>query len=159
MIQNGLSDFRYESQKVAAYVRDVKSKEIVYAYKSDGSRVPLRGQHLYDVEHIGGLWRVQDVFPYEIEKVRGKDFVIGQKLPRIERTLFDFYAAYSVGENCYGKYISGNADYIVAKYITNRGIYSAYGKTIEDARAYLGIKMYDEYQNVIHAAINSEKQK
>lgn len=28
----------------------------------------------------------------------------------------------------------------------------AYGQTIEQARAFLGIKMYDEYQDLIHSA-------
>lgn len=159
MITNNLSDFKTDNQKIAAYIRDVKSKNIIYAYKSDGACVPLRGLHLRDVEHVGGLWRVQDKFPYEIENVRKKDFVIGKKLPHVERTLFDFYEAYLVCENCYGKYMATKPDYIVAKYVTNRGIFGAYGKTIEDARAYLGIKLYDEFQDIIHNAINSQNQK
>ena len=94
-----------------------------------------------------------------MENVRKKLFVIGNKLPHVEHTLFDFYEAYSVGENCYGKYKNVKPDYIVAKYVTARGTYSAYGKTIEDARAYLGIKLYDEFQDVIHKSINTQKTK
>ena len=160
MIKNSLSDFKTDMEKVAAFLRDKnKKKNIVFAYGSDGARVPLMGLRIGDVEYVAGLWRIQDEFPYNIENIRKKDFVIGNKLPHIERTLFDFYEAYSVGENCYGKYKFDKPDYIVAKYVTTRGVYGAYGKTIEDARAYLGIKLYDEFQDVIHDAINTQKQK
>ena len=160
MINNSLSDFATDAQKTAAYVRDKANKKlVVYAYKPDGTRVPLKDVRIDMVEFVGGLWRVQNDFPYQIENVRKKDFVIGKKLPHIERTLFDFYDAYSVGTNCYGRFIATKPDYIVAKYMTKNGVYSAYGKTIEDARAYLGIKLYDEYQDVIHNAINAQKQK
>ena len=159
MINNSYSDFKTETQKVAAYIRDKNKKEAVYAYKSDGTQVPLKDCRLVNLEFVAGLWRIQDAFPHKIENVRKKDFVIGEKLPHVERTLFDFYAAYSVSENCYGKFVPKNPDYIVAKYVTNRGTYCAYGKTIEDARAYLGIKLYDEFQDVIHKAINTQHQK
>ncbi len=159
MIKNSYSDFKNDGAKAAAYIRDKKKKETVYAYKSDGTKVALKDCRLDNLEFVGGLWRVQNEFPYKIENVRKKDFVIGEKLPHVERTLFDFYQAFSVCENCYGKYISNAGNYIVAKYVTNRGTYSAYGKTIEDARAYLGIKLYDEFQDVIHKAINTQRQK
>lgn len=158
MINNTLSEFKIDAHKAVAYVRDKTNKRNpVFAYKSDGTRVPLRDLRINMVEFVAGLWRVQNEFPYEIENVRKKDFVIGEKLPHVERTLFDFYQAYSVAENCYGKYIGKTPDYIVAKYPTNRGVYSAYGKTIEDARAYLGIKLYDEFQDVIHQSINTQQ--
>ncbi len=158
MINNSFSEFKTDAQKTAAYVRDKANKVApVFAYKSDGTRVPLRDLRIDMVEFVAGLWRVQNNFPHKIENVRKKDFVIGEKLPHVERTLFDFYMAYSVGENCYGKYIGKNPDYIVAKYVTARGVYAAYGKTIEDARAYLGIKLYDEFQDVIHKSINTQK--
>lgn len=156
MITNSYSDFKSDAQKIIAYVHDTKKKNTVFAYKPDGTRVPLKSCGMNSVEFVAGLWRVQNEFPHKIENVRKKDFVIGEKLPHVERTLFDFYKAYSVGENCYGKYISGNICYIVAKYVTNRGVYSAYGKTIEDARAYLGIKLYDAFQDVIHKTINTK---
>lgn len=159
MIRNKLSEHTSDTQRLAAYLRDKNKKETVYAYKSDGSRVPLKDVRLKQIDFVGGFWRIQDDFPYRIENVRGLDFVIGEKLPHKERTLFDFYSAFRVGENCYGKYISGDTNYIVAKYVTVSGIYSAYGKTIEDARAYLGIKLYDQFQDVIHKAINTKKQK
>lgn len=158
MINNSFSEFKTDAQKTAAYIRDkVKKISPVLAYKSDGTCVPMRDIRLNQVEFVAGLWRVQNDFPYKIENVRKKDFVIGKKLPHVERTLFDFFEAYSVGENCYGKYIGKNPDYIVAKYVTAHGVYSAYGKTIEDARAYLGIKLYDEFQGVIHKSINTQK--
>ena len=160
MIRNSYSDFKTDSQKLAQYLRDKNNKkETIYAYKSDGTRVPLKDCRLINLEFVAGLWRVQNKFPYTIENVRKKDFVIGEKLPHVEHTRFDFYKAYSVCENCYGKYISSNADYIVAKYVTNRGVYSAYGKTIEDVRAYLGIKLYDAFQDIIHNAVNTQTQK
>ncbi|MBR2286230.1 MAG: hypothetical protein IJ866_02135 [Alphaproteobacteria bacterium] len=159
MINNSLSEFKTDGQKIAAYNRDKSNKRNpVVAYKADGTTVPLKELRIDNVEFVGGLWRVQNEFPHKIENVRKKDFVIGKKLPHVERTLFDFYLAYLVCENCYGKYIGKNADYIVAKYPTVRGVYSAYGKTIEDARAYLGIKLYDEFQDVIHQSINTQKQ-
>lgn len=157
-INNSFSEYKTEAKKIAAYVRDKTAKgTVVWAQRADGTRVPLKNLCIAQVEFVGGLWRVQNEFPYEIENVRKKDFVIGKKLPHVERTLFDFYEAYSVGENCYGKWKSAKPDYIVAKYATNRGVYSAYGKTIEDARAYLGIKLYDEFQDVIHKSINTQK--
>ena len=159
IIKNSLSDFKSENQKVVAYIRDTRKHEPVMAYKSDGTIVPLKDFKPSQVEFIAGLWRVQNDFPYKIENIRKKDFVIGNKMPYTERTLFDFYEAYSICENCYGKYKRTLPDYIVAKYKTNRGTYCAYGKTIEDARAYLGIKLYDEFQDVIHNEINSQKQK
>ena len=160
MINNSLSDFKTDAQKTAAYVRDKSNKKgTVFAYKPDGTRIPLKELRIDMVEYVAGLWRVQNEFKHPIENVRKKDFVIGKKLPHVERTLFDFYDAYSVGTNCYGKFIATKPDYIVAKYVTNHGVYSAYGKTIEDARAYLGIKLYDEYQDVIHNAINIQKHK
>ena len=42
------------------------------------------------------------------------------------------------------------AYYYVAKYTTDQGTYWSYGNTIEQARAFLGIKLYDEYMDLIH---------
>lgn len=159
MINNYLSDFKSENKKIAMYLRDRRKQDTVYAQTSNGKAVPLHECRLSDVEYIAGMWRVQNKFDYTIENVRGKNFVIGKKLPYTERTLFDFYEAYAVYENCYGKYKTSKPEYIVAKYVTNRGTFCAYGKTREDARAYLGIKLYDEFQDVIHVAINTQKQK
>ena len=160
MIRNSLSDFKSDTQKLTAFLRDRgKKSETIFAYKSDGSRVPLRDLCIKKVEHVGGAWRIQEEFPYEIENVRKKDFVIGNKFPHTERTGFVFYEAYSVSENCYGKYRVSQPDYIVAKMETVRGTFSAYGKTIADVRAYLGIKLWDAFPDVIRNAINSQKLK
>ena len=157
MIRNSYSDLKTDTQKFAQYMRDKNKKETVYAYKSDGSRIPLNDCRLINLEHVAGLWRIQDEFPYEIEIVRGKPFVIGKKLPHTERTLFDFYEAFRVCENCYGKYLfKTEQNYIVAKTVTSRGTFSSYGKTIEDVRAYLGIKLCDVFQDVIRGTINSQ---
>ena len=158
MIKNSFSEFKTDAQKMAAYVRDKTNKVApVMAYKSDGTTVPLRDLRMDMVEFGAGLWRVQNDFPFKIENVRKKDFVIGKKLPYTERTKFDFYEAYSVAENCYGKFKFEIPDYIVAKYETSRGVFSAYGSTIEGTRAYLGMKLYDEFQDIIHNVINPQK--
>lgn len=161
MITNSFSDFKTDAEKIDAYNRDINipGPYTVRAHREDKLPIPLKSVPLSKLEHVAGLWRVQNEFPYEIEIVRKKAFVIGDKLPHAERTHFEFYKAYSVNENCYGKYIGEKPDYIVAKYPTNRGVYSAYGRTIEDVRAYLGIKLYDEFQDVIHKEINSHTEK
>ena len=161
MITNSFSDFKTDAEKIEAYNRDISipGPYTVCAHREDKLPIPLKSVPLSKLEHVAGLWRVQNEFPYEIEIVRKKAFVIGDKLPHAERTHFEFYKAYSVNENCYDKYIGEKPDYIVAKYPTNRGVYSAYGRTIEDVRAYLGIKLYDEFQDVIHKEINSHTEK
>ena len=81
------------------------------------------------------------------------DIVLIKKLDRVENTLFDFYSAKMVNYNCYGPFVIDyeRPDYIVAQYETDRGTYLGYGRTIEAARAYLGLKLYDEYKEVINA--------
>ena len=120
----------------------------VHAYKSDGTTVPLTSVKLSQVEFVAGLWRVQNPFPHKIQMVRDKQFVLVEKLPHVEKNLFEFYLAQSVYENCYGPLLG--AYYYVAKYTTDQGTYWSYGNTIEQARAFLGIKLYDEYMDLIH---------
>lgn len=156
-ITNPISVFKTVAEKRAAYdAARGRAKAIIQ--DSDGQLryiiLGCRGAEFNDVEYIGGAWRVQNKFDHKIINVRGKDFVLGESLPHQERTKFDFYRAYLVGNNCYGKYLLCGADYIVAKYETARGTYLAYGKTIEDTRAYLGIKLYDEHQDLIHASLS-----
>lgn len=136
--------------KRALYNAAVESEE--FAYTDSGATVPLGaiGAEFNDVEYIGGLWRVQKVFPYEITDVRGRQFVLLKKLPHTEKTRFEFYSAAGVIWCANGASANINKpDWIVAKYETPHGIYMAYGQTIEQA---LGIKMYDEYQDLIHSA-------
>ena len=110
---------------------------------------------------VAGFWRIQNVLPYKITHVRDKDMVILNKLDHQENTLFDFYNAKLVGYNCYGPIIleDANTNYIVVKYETDKETYLGYGKTIEDARAYLGLKLYDEYKDVINAIACHKKNK
>ncbi len=133
------------------------------AYLSNGKSVSLNAVGLHDVEFIGGLWRVQDKFPHQIQIVRDVPFVLGTRILRNERNLFEFYHARRVCENCYGKYLAPFPQYVVAKYTTDKGTYWAYGDTVEQARAFLGIKLYDEYMDLIHSVAcknqTSEKQK
>ncbi len=125
------------------------------AYTGFQKHIPLGGPgaEFNDVEYIAGLWRVQHKFPYEITNVRNRQFVLVKKLPHVEHTKFEFYSAAAAvwgGTGCSADV--SHPDWIVAKYETPHGTYMAYGQTIEQARAFLGIKMYDEYQDLIHAA-------
>ena len=159
MSLNAYSEFKTESEKIAAYKRDTMLRSnTVFAQKSDGSHVPLKSVPVTSVDRVGDMWRVQNKFDKPIRIVRKEEFVIGNKLPHIEHTKFDFYEAFIVGENCYGKFIFPKPNYIVAEYVVGGRIFDAYGKTIEDARAYLGIKLYDEFQDVIHESIKSKSQ-
>lgn len=147
--KNSFAEHKTAREKITAYHQAIATNEM--AIKSDGTRVALQDVPVQDVEYIGGLWRVQDCFPYFIQRVRDKDVVLGDKLPHTERIPFEYWRAYTVSENCYGKYLSSRPDLIVAKYETDDGIYWGYGNTIEQARAFLGIKMFDKYMDLIHA--------
>ena len=126
------------------------------AYDENGERHPLTGCKEYSVKFVAGLWRVQRNFSKEIIRVRDKDFVLGRQLPHQERTKFVFFEAYTVCSNCYGYYIADRPDYVVAKYKTKDGVFMGYGNSIESARAFLGLKLYDEYQDIIHAVLNGK---
>ena len=146
-------------------VRDYNSARACgeLAHLSNGKTVSLNAVKLHDIEFIGGLWRVQDKFPYKIQIVRDVPFVLGSRIARNERNLFEFFHANRVCENCYGKYLAPSPQYVVAKYTTDKQTYWAYGQTVEQARAFLGIKLYDEYMDLIHSVAcknqTSEKQK
>ena len=117
------------------------------------------GAEHYNVDKVGGVWRIQKKLPQNITKVRDKEMVLIKKLDRVENTLFDFYSAKEVNYNCYGPFVSKVNDYIGAKYETDKETYLGYGKTIESARAYLGLKLYDEYKDVINAIVCKGKMK
>lgn len=139
--------------KRALYNAAVESQK--FAYTDLGTTVPMGsvGTEFNDVEFIGGLWRVQHVFPYEITNVRDRQFVLLKKLPHSEKTKFEFYSAAGVIWRANGASANiDKPDWIVARYETPRGTYMSYGRSIEQARAFLGIKMYDEYQDLIHSA-------
>ena len=156
-ITNPLSQFKTVAEKRVAYNNALTSGAVAYIDFDKTIELGGVGAEFNDVEFIGGLWRVQRPFNHKIIRARdGQDFVLGEKLPHQEHTKFDFYNAYMVNTNCYGRYLVENRagfDYIVAKYETNRGVFWAYGKTIADARAFLAIKVYDEYQDVIENEI------
>ncbi len=118
---------------------------------------PLKNFEFNDVEKTGGLWRVQHKIPYEITDVRDRQFVLVKRLPYAERTKFEFYAAASVVWGGSGASADvAHPSWIVARYETPRGIYMSYGQTIEQARAFLGIRLYDEYQDLIHTAVSKK---
>ena len=133
----------------------------VDAYKSDGTVVKLLSVAYEDVRFSGGLWRVQNPEPKNIVRVRDMNFVLGERLPVTEKNRFEYYRAQIVGENCYGKFVfsGGAGTMIVAKYETQDGTFWSYGETIEQARAFLGIKLYDTYSDLIHRAVGTQKTK
>jgi hypothetical protein len=121
-------------EKIRDYNRDRRAG--VFAYKSDGTTVPLESVKLSNVEFVAGLWRVQTPFIHKIQDVRDKQFVLDAPLPHREKNHFEFYSAWLVSENCYGECISDSPKYIVAKYTTDNSTYWSYGTTIEQARAF-----------------------
>lgn len=139
----------------------IHCKRGAVAYSSDGKTRPLSQCNVDDVKFIAGLWRVQDKFEHKIQLVRDRQFVLLEKLNRIEHNKFEFYRAALVARNCYGWYLVRGHEMIVAKYETDKQTYWGYGTTIERARAFLGIRMYDEYCELIHsvACKNQEKRK
>ena len=138
--------------KIGAFCKDVYEVKAVMA---DGCSITLgeKGAKLEDVDFVAGLWRVQKNFPYEITRVRDKDVVLMNKLPHQENTNFEYWDAKLVGYNCYGPFVlqGKDANLIVAKYDTDEGCIWGYGTTIESARAFLGLKLYDMYKDVIHS--------
>lgn len=121
-----------------------------FAYKSDNTKVPLKETNINDVEFIGGLWRVQEYTDYNIKKVRDKDLIIGNRIEHNEKTFFEYYQASILTYNCYGV-LKPHFDMVAAKYDTDKGTYWSYGKSIAEARAFMGIKLYDEYRDLIHS--------
>lgn len=165
MIVNPLSEFKTVAEKRVAYNRELTK---YVAWTDFGETIPLgmHGAEFNNVDFIGGLWRVQRQFNHEVVQARdGREFVLGKKLSYQEHTKFEFYDADLVGINCYGRYIVAKAPkigfpgYVMAKYETDKGTFWAYGDSITKARAFLAIKLYDEYQNVIEETIQQKKGK
>lgn len=135
------------------------------AYGSAGIKRPLSECNIDDVNLVGGLWRIQNKFEHKIQFVRDKEFVLLEKINRTESNLFEFWRARMVGHNCYGRYFVGGDnlvepskhDYVIAKYETDNKTFFAYGPTITEARAFLGIRLYDEYQELIHSVACKNK--
>lgn len=148
--------------KIGRFSSDVYN---VKAITVDGHEITLgeKGAKLEDVDFVAGLWRVQKKFPHKITRVRDKDVVLTNKLSHQESTNFEYWDAKLVGYNCYGPFVlqGKDANLIVAKYDTDDGCIWGYGSTIESARAFLGVKLYDTYKDIIHliACKNKLKQK
>ena len=146
-----LTEQEAQTAKIGAFCSDVYK---VKAVDEAGNQITLgeKGAKLENVDFVAGLWRIQTKFPYEITRVRDKDVVLMNKLPHQESTNFEYWAAKQVGYNCYGPFVfQGNKpDLIVAKYDTDDGSLWGYGSSIESARAFLGLKLYDKYKDVIH---------
>ena len=124
-----------------------------FAFMSSGAhaatkRVPLAGLDIGQVEYIGAAWRVQQDFPHVIQNVRDRQFVIGEHLNRHEQNMFEYYSARMVGFNCYGPYVIG-APLIVACFNAGAGAMWAYGPSIEHARAFLAISLFDRNRDLI----------
>lgn len=149
-------------------VLEEHSKELLYkmhcqrgamAIDSVGAKRPLSECNINDVKLCAGLWRIQNKFEHNIQLVRGKEFVLLEKLNRTEKNKFEFYRAAVVGNNCYGRFLVPGNQGVVAKYETDKQTYWAYGPTIEQARAFLGIRLYDEYQDLIDSVVCRRKNK
>lgn len=149
IVKNKLATHKTPAEKRIAFDQARQNNEC--AVRSDLTQVPLKQLDMAQVEFIGGRWRVQNDFPYEIQTIRKREMVLLKKLPYQERMPFEYYAASAVSWNCHGPYIFPNPEYIVAKYTTDDGVFWGYGATIEKARAFLGIKLYDTYMDLIHA--------
>ena len=156
---NKLADYKTEQEK-----RKLHNCALVgnaYAVDDKGARYPLVSLPFDRVDFVGGLWRVQRIFDKPTQFVRGKEFFLYDKIDRQEKNLFEYYNAEPVCNNCYGKYLFGTPDCVVAKYDTDNGALWAYGATLEQARAFLGIALFDKHIDLIHAAErkNLSKQK
>ena len=140
---------------------DVDAKNGIGLYCQNGTRMLLSSVDRTRVKFVGGLWRMQQTrYKYNITPVRDKKFILGEKIEHSEKNLFEYYRAAEVFENCYGL-IQPRFDYIVAKYETDNGPMWSYGTTIEQARAFLGIALFDKHIKMIHSAehTNTEKNK
>ena len=137
--------------KKTAFAHDVGK---VKAIDEAGNQITLgeKGAEFENVDFVAGLWRIQTKFPHKITCVRDKNVVLMNKLPRQESTNFEYWQAKVIGYNCHGPFIiaSNASDIVVACYDTDNGPLWGYGATIEAARAFLGLKLYDMYKDLIH---------
>ena len=148
-IVNTLSTYKTVAEKRQAFNEACENHAVAFDYKLN--KTPLSYVKFNDVDFIGGEWRIQRPIPDGIQMVRGRPFLLGERLPKQEKNKFEFYRAALLTYNCYGYSDSITYTTIVAKYTTDNGTYWAYGSTIEQARAFLGIRLYDEYMDLIHS--------
>ena len=137
---------------IVEFLKDLNNGAFAVDEKHNKIQLGEEGAEHHNVDKVGGKWCIQKKLPHKITRVRDRDFILIKKLDRQENTLFEFYKAKIIGYNCYGAFVINcpENDYIVAKYDTDKETYWGYGKTLEDARAYLGLKLFDEYKDVIH---------
>ena len=141
--------FRDMKKSTGDYITDCANN--VVAYDEYGNRFHLKKYSKNQVKFIAGLWRIQRQDDRVITSVRDKLFILGDKLDVHEKNLFEYYKAAEVHHNCYG-IMPTDFDYIVAKYDTKTGPVWGYGTTVEEARAFLGIALFDKYNDAIHVA-------
>ncbi len=147
--RNKLALYQNDKDKIHAF--NMARASGGYAITDGGGRVPLSQLTSDDVEFVAGRWCVQVDFPYEISMIRDRELILSDRIPHTERIPFEYYRAYRFGENCFGPFLVPSPDVVVAKYETDDGVYWGYGATIEQARAFLGIKLFDQYMDLIHA--------
>ena len=145
--------------KIGAFCKDVYNAK---AITSNGHSITLgeRSAKFENVDFVAGLWRVQKKFPYKITRVRDKDMVLMNKIQHTESTNFEYWNAKQVGYNCYGPFVieGKSADFVVSHCVAGKNEFWGYGTTIESARAFLGLKIWDELRDVIHAAVFNNAQ-
>ena len=167
IINTELSDLKSVAEKRRRYNAALENHE--YALCPDGNGkilLGLDGAKFNDVDLLGGLWRVQKPFDargYEMVEIRGKKFILLEKLPRKERTNFEFYNAASVVSGAFGMGSSFSPDFIIAKYDTNRGVFYSYrckltdAYALENARAHLAGRVLEAYQDLIENEIQQTR--
>lgn len=147
--RNKFAQYKNLTEHTLKFITDQRNGDVAYA--ENGKCVPLWNLQPSDVEFVAGLWRIQNKFEHKIQNVRGSDFVLHDRLPNKEKNLFEFYRASLISCNCYGYFMVPGATKVVAKYTTDEQTYWSYGNSIEQARAFLGIRLYDEYMDLIHS--------
>ena len=147
---NPLDEYKNTRKKSAALLRARENNEM--AIDSRGNEKPIKDFEMNKLAFVAGLWRIQEELPLPITRIRDNDMILTKKIDHTETTLFEFFRGKEVKYNCYGPFViqDDKYDYIVAKYETDKKTYWSYGKSIEQARAFMGIKMYDEYKDVIN---------
>lgn len=147
---NPYDEYKNSRIKSNAWMRACGKNEM--AVNSKNEMHPVKNFKMEDLAFVAGLWRIQEKCPHKITRVRDKDMILFDKLDHVENTLFEFWNAKEVVYNCYGICFGDKEpDFIVAKYDTDNGTYLGYGRTLESARAFLGLKLYDEYKDIINA--------
>jgi len=150
----------YKNGRVKANAWRIACENNEMAVNSKNEMHPVKNFKIEDMAFVAGLWRIQEKVPYKITRVRDKDMILMDKINHVENTLFEFWNAKEVVYNCYGICLGyKEPDFIVAKYDTDKGTYLGYGRTLEAARAFLGLKLYDEYKDVINAIACKNKLK